>query len=197
MSSKKKDYYKILGVPENASEAEIKRAFRRKARELHPDRAGERATRAFQELQEAYDVLRDEEKRASYDRDRKAHEGSIRIWVHRKRDDKPVLHRRCTYPPFRAYLGIIDVYLTPEELKGGTTFRWQPVVEYPCRWCSQGFDFPEGCWMCRGRGSRIRRLTIPVHLPPGLHAGMKIHGEWKDRELGYICFDIHVFRTVN
>lgn len=69
MARKKRDYYAVLGVPRDASEGEIKRAFRELARKHHPDVSakpddGER----FREINEAYAVLSDKENRARYDR---------------------------------------------------------------------------------------------------------------------------------
>lgn len=67
--SRKRDYYEVLGVPHGASPEEIKRAFRRKAREYHPDVSADPNTEAlFKEANEAYDVLSDPQKRAAYDR---------------------------------------------------------------------------------------------------------------------------------
>lgn len=65
----KRDYYEILGVSKTASEAEIKSAFRKKAKEFHPDLNKDDPTAAdkFKEAQEAYSVLSDENKRKMYD----------------------------------------------------------------------------------------------------------------------------------
>lgn len=65
----KRDYYDILGLDRSASEAEIKRAFRRLAFKYHPDRNNEDGAEArFKEVNEAYEVLSDPERRANYDR---------------------------------------------------------------------------------------------------------------------------------
>jgi curved DNA-binding protein len=63
-----KDYYKIMGLAREASQDEIKRAYRKLARKYHPDVSKERDAEAkFKELGEAYEVLKDPEKRAAYD----------------------------------------------------------------------------------------------------------------------------------
>jgi len=67
--SEKRDYYEVLGVERNASAEDIKRAYRKKALEFHPDRnkGAPEAEAKFKEAAEAYDVLGDEEKKKRYD----------------------------------------------------------------------------------------------------------------------------------
>src|SRR3990167_9140917 len=63
-----KDYYVVMGVARNATQDEIKQSYRRLARKYHPDVSKEtNAEEKFKNLQEAYEVLKDPEKRAAYD----------------------------------------------------------------------------------------------------------------------------------
>ncbi len=69
MAANRRDYYEVLGVPRDASQEEIKKAFRRLARQYHPDvNRTKEAEEKFKEINEAYEVLSDPEKRAAYDR---------------------------------------------------------------------------------------------------------------------------------
>jgi molecular chaperone DnaJ len=66
----KRDYYEVLGVPRGSSADEIKKGYRKKAKELHPDRNADNpnAESQFKEVNEAYDVLKDGDRKAAYDR---------------------------------------------------------------------------------------------------------------------------------
>ncbi len=69
MTTSKRDYYDVLGISRNASEEEVKKAFRKLALEFHPDRnRSDGAEARFKEVNEAYQVLSDSRKRAQYDR---------------------------------------------------------------------------------------------------------------------------------
>ena len=68
MATQKKHYYEILGVSRKASQDEIKKAFRKYALKYHPDRnKSSEAQEKFKEINEAYQVLSDPEKRSIYD----------------------------------------------------------------------------------------------------------------------------------
>ena len=71
----KRDYYEVLGVDKNASADDIKKAYRKKAKQYHPDlNPGDKEAEAkFKEANEAYEVLSDEQKKARYDQIGRAH----------------------------------------------------------------------------------------------------------------------------
>src|SRR2546423_4873064 len=69
MATNKRDYYEVLGVSRNVTDEEVKKAFRRLAKQYHPDANKEQGAESrFVEINEAYEVLSDTQKRSAYDR---------------------------------------------------------------------------------------------------------------------------------
>lgn len=153
MATTERDYYEVLGVSREASDAEIKRAFRRLARELHPDVSEARdADGRFRELAEAYEVLSDPGRRATYDR--YGHSG---------------LRRGGFQPSFTDFGNLSDILAAffGEDLLGGTAARArssrggdvQAVVEVDLEEAYTGvsltvpIEVAETCERCDGSGA--------------------------------------------
>jgi molecular chaperone DnaJ len=154
-----RDYYEILGVSRDADDAAIKKAFRRLARELHPDvnRHDPEAEEKFKEAAEAYEVLSDPERRATYDR--YGHEG---------------LRRGGYAPDFDSFASVADIFETffgggggPFGDIFGATQRGGPMqggdvavaAEIDLAEAARGttaevaYDAVQSCENCRGNGA--------------------------------------------
>jgi len=199
-----KDYYNILGVKRNASEQEIKQAYRRLARKHHPDvNPGDKSAEAkFKEINEAYEVLSDKENREKYDQ-----------WQYADQFEKV----RQQQTPFRDfgrssdtssfYSGGDDMGGLFDELFRGTgtrtyTRRAQPrrgrdiqspvevtldeayhgtkrtlslQTEEPCPTCKgSGLIQNVPCATCQGSGAVARIKRLEVKIPPGVKNGSRV-----------------------
>ena len=179
MSATERDYYEVLGVSQNASEAEIKRAFRARARELHPDvSAAPDADGRFREVAEAYEVLSDPERRATYDRF--GHAGLRRGGYHPTftdfgsiadvfaaffGDDPFGLAAAATRQPTRGGDVQAVVELELEEAFTGVTRSFPVEVAAVCARCGGGGAEPgtgtTTCPTCGGAGA-LRRVSRSV-----------------------------------
>lgn len=165
-----KDFYAILGVPRDASTEEIKKAFRRLARESHPDANPDDPTAEarFREIAEAYEVLSDPERRRRYDRgdtidlgDLFASFGGFDDLIRSVFGDTG-LFGAPTRTPSRGRDVVVPASVTLAEAAFGTTTQLEFTSLVGCATCSgsgaaQG-THPETCGRCGGSGAvRVAR----------------------------------------
>jgi curved DNA-binding protein len=193
-----KDYYKTLGVARNATQDEIKKAFRKLAREFHPDVATDKkvAEEKFKEINEAYEVLGDPDKRTKYDSlgteaDQEgmfagAQGGSSRRWSGSPDEENVEFHFDGTgfSDFFEQFFGRGGAY------GGATQFRGRGRRAEP-GFAARGSDFEsdimvtlEEAFSGSERMISLQRVdrrtgeaktqTLKVRIPPGVHEGQAI-----------------------
>jgi len=201
MAVKSKDYYQLLGVGRNATQAEIKAAYRKLARKFHPDyNPGKKdAEERFKDIQGAYDVLSDPEKRQKYDRYGadwdKAGQGFT---------PPPGWEYRTGGAPYDFDFGLgaggfeeifeqlrgrgkggrsrqrrgrdveAELELDLEEAHQGGRRTLQMQVRETCTACGGSGIAGRGgqaCRQCGGEGEFLRPRTIEMNLPPGARSG--------------------------
>ena len=147
----KRDPYEVIGVPRDADANQIKKTFRRKARELHPDvnRHDPQAEEKFKELAEAYEILSDDERRAIFDR--YGHDGLDSRGFH------------STFQGFGSFADIFDAFFggDPFGSRGGAIQGGDVAVEVEVSLADAAagstveveYDAVEACERCDGRGA--------------------------------------------
>ena len=171
----KKDYYETLGVNKSASDAEVKSAFRKLAKEYHPDvNKDEKAAEKFKEIGEAYSVIGDAEKRKQYDQfGHSAFEnqggfgggfqGGFGDFNFHEMDLGSIFEQfmgggfsRGGNGRKRAYKGedlLVKMNLTFEEAIFGCEKEFEVTINSKCKECDgEGGHDPETCSECDGRG---------------------------------------------
>jgi len=161
----KKDYYESLGISRDADESEIKKAYRQKAKELHPDRNPENRAKAeedFKRIAEAYEVLSDSQRRAQYDR--YGHAGPDQGFTFGGND----FHRaRNAYQEFGfgGFDDLFDMFFRQGGARGGTRqqqlrrgesieYKLRITLEDAARGTRMTITVPRmvACETCSGRG---------------------------------------------
>jgi DnaJ-class molecular chaperone len=195
----RKTYYMVLGVSSTESPRGIRAAYRDLAKRLHPDVAGEEATRAFQEVTEAYNVLSDPQRRREYNhklsragdrglvsQGRAAPEPLVRQPVSIL--ENPELIRPSFEAMFARFLrnfsgtGVpkseqleplnFEVVLTPEEASSGVTVPVGLPVFSRCPQCGgPGRDWLFPCVYCQEQGMVESEEVVQIHIPPRTRPG--------------------------
>ena len=200
-----RDYYQVMGVPRNASDKDIRKAYRRLARQHHPDvNPGDKAAGArFKEINAAYEVLSDAEKRRKYDRYgdqwqyadqiEQAQRQSAGRWSFGRGGAFDLGDINLSGDLGDLFQGIFrgsgrrpgrqrgrdvqqPVEVTLDEAYHGTARVLQMEREEPCPTCGgQGQVAGALCHVCRGAGAVVKPRRLEVKIPPGVREGSRVH----------------------
>jgi molecular chaperone DnaJ len=217
----RKTYYMILGVSSTESPSGIRAAYRDLARRLHPDVAGEQATRSFQELTEAYGVLSDPDRRREYNHQLSSAEGfgedSARRARPETRSREPITivgNREGILPSsdamyerfLRNFTGIgvpksehleglnFEVLLTPAEASRGCVVPVGVPVFNRCPRCrGSGRDWVFPCAYCQQQGMIESEELLQVRIPPMVPSGSVYEIPLRGLGIHNFYLRLHVF----
>lgn len=172
-----RDYYDVLGVSPDAGAAEIKRAYRQLARRYHPDISGEDRAGAFLEVSRAYEVLRDPDRRRSYDARLLARERtewladevaidfpSVSSLLDRMRDS--------FFGDLRESFLSAEIVVTAQEAFWGVHVPLNVPLRKTCSRCGgRGEVWGEWCAGCRGAGEIRDTHEMRLRVPAGVREG--------------------------
>lgn len=190
-----RDYYVVLGIPADSTQREIKAAYRRLAKEFHPDRGSDRHT-LFLSIQEAYSVLGDPRRRSEYDDSRRAsstHSAPRRnVFPSSPERVEPLIpeqpsdfgrvsslrsHASTGDSLFGAwgYGGrqenlAVEVHLSWPEARRGGVVRLDMSGQFQCRACGGSGErgFLQACGQCGGAGVNNHTYTLRLEFPAGV-----------------------------
>jgi DnaJ-class molecular chaperone len=212
VKSKKKNYYKALNLRQNASESEIKKAYRSAAKKYHPDTSAKNGEK-FKQIQEAYETLSDSDKKSAYDQElRSGHTPHQRIPSSSKRHEftfdlfdpfDPLSAWSDFWSDFvsDSFLGVfpqqrrrhVEIVLTPEEARLGGKISLDIPLETPCSRCrGTGRVGRLICGFCRGQGPERSEKRLTLSIPPGVRHGTEVRIPLDDWKMG----DLELVATV-
>lgn len=171
----KRDYYEVLGLTKKASENEIKKAYRKLAKELHPDvnPNNKEAEDKFKEVSEAYEHLSDKDKKAKYDKF--GHNAERFAGGGMNMDDVFRNMGHIFEQPVRKGQNLrVNIKLTLEEVYSGTKKTYKYTRDVSCVTCDGhgGHDVHE-CEICGGSGQVIRQIRTGFGI---MQQQMPCHG---------------------
>jgi DnaJ-class molecular chaperone len=174
-----RDYYDVLGVAPGAGADEIKRAYRQLARRYHPDISGDERGAAFLEVSRAYEVLRDPDRRRSYDANLVT--GSRADWLGDEvAIDFPSVSsvldrmRDSFFGGAREASLSAEIVVTPKEAFWGTFVALHVPLRRTCPRCGgRGEVWSEWCAACGGGGEVSKTHEMRLRVPAGVREGAR------------------------
>jgi len=174
-----RDYYDVLGVSPGAGADEIKRAYRQLARRYHPDISGDDRGTAFLEVARAYDVLRDPERRRSYDA-RLIGRGCADWLSDEVAIDFPSISsvldrmRDSFFAGSRGASLSAELVLTPQEAFWGALVPLDVPLRRTCSRCGgRGEVWTDWCAACGGVGEVSALHAMRLRVPAGVLEGAR------------------------
>jgi DnaJ-class molecular chaperone len=177
-----RDYYDVLGVTADADAAEIKRAYRQLARRYHPDISGEDRAATFREVARAYEVLRNPERRRTYDAVLRESQHSCRGgWM----DDEVAIDfpsvssvldqmRRSFFGAMTSTELSAEIELSPEEAFWGVSVPMDIPLRQTCPACGgRGEAWEQYCVTCEGDGEVAAQHPLRLRVPAGVRQGAR------------------------
>jgi DnaJ-class molecular chaperone len=187
---KTKDYYRILGVPRNASTAAIRSAYRRLARRLQPAAEIQAAGATLHEVQQAYEVLSNAERRRRYDASLGEPEHDRFAALSRSFVGSPAA-ARLRRPASPATLSG-EILLTPAEARAGGSLSLDMPVPSSCPACRRTGGYLLACSVCGGEGRIQRRQPVAVRIPAGVRAGAVFQVRLDEPDVDAILLTVHI-----
>jgi molecular chaperone DnaJ len=174
-----RDYYDVLGVAPGAGADEIKRAYRQLARRYHPDISGGERGAAFLEVSRAYEVLRDPERKRSYDANLVT--GSRADWLGDEvAIDFPSVSsvldrmRDSFFGGAREASLSAEIVLTPQEAFWGALVPLHVPLRRTCHRCGgRGEVWSDWCATCGGGGEVSATHEMRLRVPAGVREGAR------------------------
>lgn len=159
---KKRDYYEVLGVTKKASANEIKKAYRKLAKELHPDvnPNNKEAEDKFKEVSEAYEHLSDNDKKTKYDKFGHSQEGRGFSAEEAFGGFSRHFHQRPVYSGANLR---VNIKLTLEEVFSGVKKMYKYTRDVSCDECDgHGGHEVHDCTTCNGVGQVMKQFRTPI-----------------------------------
>lgn len=190
---KPKDFYRVLGVERNASTAAIRRAYRRLAKQYHPDSGAGASLEVFRELQLAYETLTDAERRQRYDESLGLVEGEDVFgslsWSFVRGPASGDLRR-----PVQPGSLSGEILLTAEEAAVGGILPLDIPLRGSCPACNGTGGSAFDCGRCGGEGTVERRMPIPVRIPQRVRDGAVFQVNVDEPGVSSVLLTVHIRR---